>query len=61
MRRRTLIITLSGLPLVPLAVRAQSTTSGLAAALPHIRAGRVRALAVTGAARHPLLKINLDA
>ena len=29
---------------------------GLAAALPHIRSGRVRALAVTGAARHPVLK-----
>jgi tripartite-type tricarboxylate transporter receptor subunit TctC len=29
---------------------------GLAAALPHIRSGRVRALAVTGAQRHPLLK-----
>ena len=29
---------------------------GLAAALPHIRSGRVRALAVTGAARHPAQK-----
>ena len=29
---------------------------GLAAALPHIRSGRVRALAVTGGARHPQLK-----
>lgn len=29
---------------------------GLAAALPHIRSGRVRALAVTGTQRHPLLK-----
>jgi tripartite-type tricarboxylate transporter receptor subunit TctC len=29
---------------------------GLAAALPHIRSGRVRALAVTGHERHPLLK-----
>ena len=29
---------------------------GLAAALPHIRSGRVRALAVTGVARHPVLK-----
>jgi len=29
---------------------------GLAAALPHIRSGRVRPLAVTGRARHPLLK-----
>ena len=29
---------------------------GLAAALPHIRSGRVRPLAVTGQARHPVLK-----
>jgi tripartite-type tricarboxylate transporter receptor subunit TctC len=29
---------------------------GLAAALPHIRSGRVRPLAVTGNARHPVLK-----
>ena len=29
---------------------------GLAAALPHIRGGRIRALAVTGAQRHPQLK-----
>ena len=29
---------------------------GLAAGLPHIRSGRVRALAVTGTQRHPLLK-----
>jgi tripartite-type tricarboxylate transporter receptor subunit TctC len=29
---------------------------GLAAALPHIRSGRVRPLAVTGLQRHPLLK-----
>jgi tripartite-type tricarboxylate transporter receptor subunit TctC len=29
---------------------------GLAAALPHIRSGRVRALAITGSQRHPLLK-----
>ena len=29
---------------------------GLAAALPHIRSGRVRPLAVTGTARHPLVK-----
>ena len=34
----------------------QAMFPGLAAALPHIRSGRVRALAVTGAARHPLLK-----
>ena len=33
----------------------QAMFPGLAAALPHIRSGRVRALAVTGAARHPLL------
>ncbi len=29
---------------------------GLAAALPHIRSGRIRALAVTGRDRHPVLK-----
>jgi tripartite-type tricarboxylate transporter receptor subunit TctC len=29
---------------------------GLAAALPHLRSGRVRALAVTGLARHPVVK-----
>ena len=34
----------------------QAMFPGLAAALPHIRSGRVRALAVTGAARHALLK-----
>jgi tripartite-type tricarboxylate transporter receptor subunit TctC len=34
----------------------QAMFPGLAAALPHIRSGRVRPLAVTGAARHPLLK-----
>ncbi len=34
----------------------QAMFPGLAAALPHIRSGRVRALGVTGAARHPLLK-----
>ena len=34
----------------------QAMFPGLAAALPHIRSGRARALAVTGAARHPLLK-----
>jgi tripartite-type tricarboxylate transporter receptor subunit TctC len=34
----------------------QAMFPGLAAALPQIRAGRVRALAVTGTARHPLLK-----
>jgi tripartite-type tricarboxylate transporter receptor subunit TctC len=33
----------------------QAMFPGLAAALPHIRSGRVRALAVTGAARHPVL------
>jgi len=33
----------------------QAMFPGLAAALPHIKAGKVRALAVTGAARHPLL------
>jgi tripartite-type tricarboxylate transporter receptor subunit TctC len=34
----------------------QAMFPGLAAALPHIRSGRVRALAVTGLARHPLQK-----
>jgi tripartite-type tricarboxylate transporter receptor subunit TctC len=34
----------------------QAMFPGLAAALPHIRSGRVRPLAVTGVARHPLLK-----
>jgi tripartite-type tricarboxylate transporter receptor subunit TctC len=34
----------------------QAMFPGLAAALPHIRSGRARPLAVTGAARHPLLK-----
>jgi tripartite-type tricarboxylate transporter receptor subunit TctC len=29
---------------------------GLAAALPHIRSGRIRALAVTGTKRHPQVK-----
>ncbi len=34
----------------------QAMFPGLAAALPHIRGGRVRALAVTGKQRHPQLK-----
>jgi len=34
----------------------QAMFPGLAAALPHIRSGRVRPLAVTGMARHPMLK-----
>lgn len=34
----------------------QAMFPGLAAALPHIRSGRVRPLAVTGRARHPQLK-----
>jgi tripartite-type tricarboxylate transporter receptor subunit TctC len=34
----------------------QAMFPGLAAALPHIRSGRVRALAVTGAVRHPVVK-----
>jgi len=33
----------------------QAMFPGLAAALPHIKAGKVRALAVTGLKRHPLL------
>jgi tripartite-type tricarboxylate transporter receptor subunit TctC len=36
--------------------QSQAMFPGLAAGLPHIRSGRVRALAVTGTARHPLLK-----
>ena len=34
----------------------QAMFPGLAAAMPHIRSGRVRPLAVTGHSRHPLLK-----
>ena len=34
----------------------QAMFPGLAAGLPHIRSGRVRAIGVTGATRHPLLK-----
>ena len=34
----------------------QAMFPGLAAALPHIRSGRVKALAITGAARHPTVK-----
>ncbi len=34
----------------------QAMFPGLAAAMPHIRSGRVRPLAVTGTTRHPLLK-----
>jgi tripartite-type tricarboxylate transporter receptor subunit TctC len=34
----------------------QAMFPGLAAALPHIRSGRVRPLVVTGQSRHPLLK-----
>ena len=34
----------------------QAMFPGLAAAMPHIRSGRVRPLAVTGVSRHPLLK-----
>jgi tripartite-type tricarboxylate transporter receptor subunit TctC len=34
----------------------QAMFPGLAAALPHLRSGRVRALAVTGLARHPVVK-----
>ncbi len=39
-----------------LGAQTQAMFPGLAAALPHIRSGRVRALAVTGAARHPVVK-----
>ncbi len=39
-----------------LGAQTQAMFPGLAAALPHIRSGRVRPLAVTGTTRHPLLK-----
>lgn len=39
-----------------IAGQTQALFPGLAAALPHIRSGRLRALAVTGATRHPALK-----
>ena len=38
-----------------LGAQIEVVTPGLAAALPHIRSGRVKPLAVTGLARHPLL------
>ena len=39
-----------------IAGQTQAIFPGLAAALPHIRSGRLRALAVTGTQRHPALK-----
>lgn len=39
-----------------IAGQTQAMFPGLAAAMPHIRSGRVRPLAVTGRSRHPLLK-----
>ncbi|MBT9463298.1 tripartite tricarboxylate transporter substrate binding protein [Hydrogenophaga sp.] len=39
-----------------IAAQTQAMFPGLAAAMPHIRSGRVRPLAVTGKGRHPLLK-----
>ena len=39
-----------------IAGQTQAMFPGLAAALPHIRNGRLRALAVTGSQRHPALK-----
>lgn len=39
-----------------IAVQTQVLFPGLAAALPHLRSGRIRALAVTGSKRSPLLK-----
>ena len=39
-----------------MAGQTQAMFPGLAAAMPHLRSGRIRALAVTGATRHPLLK-----
>ncbi len=38
-----------------IAGQTQAMFPGLAAAMPHIRGGRVRAIAVTGKSRHPLL------
>ncbi|WP_225984872.1 Bug family tripartite tricarboxylate transporter substrate binding protein [Noviherbaspirillum aerium] len=38
-----------------LAGQTQAMFPGLAAALPHLRAGKVKPIAITGAARHPLL------
>ena len=38
-----------------IAGQTQAMFPGLAAAMPHIRSGRVRAIAVTGKSRHPLL------
>ena len=39
-----------------IAGQTQAMFPGLAAALPHLRSGRVRAIAVTGTTRHPQLK-----
>jgi tripartite-type tricarboxylate transporter receptor subunit TctC len=39
-----------------IAGQTQAMFPGLAAAIPHIRGGRIRALAVTGTQRHPALK-----
>jgi tripartite-type tricarboxylate transporter receptor subunit TctC len=39
-----------------MAGQTQAMFPGLAAAVPHIRSGRIRPLAVTGPARHPLFK-----
>ncbi|MBU3740354.1 MAG: tripartite tricarboxylate transporter substrate binding protein [Rhodoferax sp.] len=39
-----------------IAGQTQAMFPGLAAAMPHIRSGRVRPLAVTGRSRHPLLR-----
>ncbi len=38
-----------------LGAQTQAVFPGLAAALPHIRAGKLRPLAITGAVRHPLM------
>ena len=38
-----------------LGAQTQAVFPGLAAALPHIKAGKLRPLAITGAARHPLM------
>ena len=38
-----------------LGTQTQAVFPGLAAALPHIKAGKLRPLAITGAARHPLM------
>lgn len=56
MKRRTLLQAAPARLGIPGLVQAQAMFPGLAAALQHIRSGRVRALAVTGLQRHPQFK-----